>query len=60
MDDSKIMRDLPRMLLSDFRMDPKAFDKYYAKYLAIPGMTNSEVFLDEVQKLVEKKRNTCS
>ena len=59
MNESKILRDLPRMLLSDFRMDPKVFEEYYAKYLAVPGMANSELFLDEVQKLVEKGSSAC-
>ncbi|MFH0960338.1 MAG: hypothetical protein V1897_16725 [Pseudomonadota bacterium] len=59
MNDSKILRDLPRMLLSDFRMDPRVFEEYYAKYLGVPGVANSELFLDEVQKLVEKESSTC-
>lgn len=60
MNDSKIMSDLPHMLLSDFHMDPKGFEEYYAKYLAVPGVANSEIFLDEVQRLIEKKRNAFS
>lgn len=59
MNDSKILRDLPHMLLSDFCMDPKAFEEYYAKYLAVPGVAYSELFLDEVQKLVEKESSAC-
>jgi len=60
MDDSKIMRDLPHMSLSDFHLDARMFEEYYEKYLAFPGVANSEVFLDEVHELVIKKRNACS
>jgi len=54
MNGQKITHDLPNKSLSDFRMDPKAFEEYYAKYLAVPGVVNSEVFLDVVQSLIER------
>ncbi|MBN2569178.1 MAG: hypothetical protein JXB42_07075 [Deltaproteobacteria bacterium] len=56
MDDSKIVNQLPQMSLADFQMDSTAYDEYYAKYLAVPGAANSELFLDEIQKLIAKER----
>jgi hypothetical protein len=56
MNGQKIIHDLSHKSLSDFRIDPTAFEEYYAKYLAVPGVANSETFLDVVQNLIEKER----
>ena len=58
MNGQEIIHDLPHKSLSDFQMNPKAFEEYYAKYLATPGVVNTEAFLDVVQSLIERKRFT--
>jgi len=60
MNDYKMLHDLSHMSLSDFQLDARAFEEYYEKYLAVPGVANSELFLDEAQKLVDDRRNACS
>jgi hypothetical protein len=55
MDMEEIVGKLPQMSLSDFRLDERAWAEYYSKYLGIPGVANSDVFLDEVQRLIDGK-----